>query len=106
MNTKHQQVFHSRTSQKRREDEGHHDDLLDALKFQLVDGLLGSELATLTRDELLERAIVTGATIAPVYEEHEVRGKMIVRDDFFDAVGNPGLPFKYTIPAMLVENRR
>lgn len=61
----------------------------------LVEDTFEQELLRFTRDELLDRAIATGATIAPVFDRTEVASKHIVRDDLFGADGLPGLPFDF-----------
>lgn len=59
-----------------------------------VEPLFRAELERHDRADLLRRALAHGATFAPVYEPHEVRGQQLVRDDYFDAAGLPGLPFE------------
>jgi crotonobetainyl-CoA:carnitine CoA-transferase CaiB-like acyl-CoA transferase len=60
-----------------------------------VDPLLQTELLRFTRDELLERAMGCGATVAPVYstEEIETHGGF-VRASFLDGDNMPRLPFE------------
>ncbi|GAF43606.1 CoA transferase [Rhodococcus wratislaviensis] len=59
-----------------------------------VDVLLTKSLKEYTRDELLERALAAGATVAPVYHPEEISSRQIVRPDFFGADGKPSLPFR------------
>lgn len=58
-----------------------------------VEPLLREALSAITRDELLERAIATGATIAPVYTIDEIPSRGLIRDDV-DLEGEMPLPFE------------
>lgn len=58
----------------------------------VVDPLLCEELRARTRDELLERALETGATLAPVYHSDELAGRDLMRADFRLGPGTE-LPF-------------
>lgn len=59
-----------------------------------VEALFETELIKYSRDQLLELALKSGATFAPVYGKAEIRAEHIVRESFFDADGKPGLPFE------------
>jgi crotonobetainyl-CoA:carnitine CoA-transferase CaiB-like acyl-CoA transferase len=59
-----------------------------------VDALLTTALKGFSRDELLQRALSTGATVAPVYTLSEISTRQIVRPDYFDADGMPRIPFR------------
>jgi len=61
-----------------------------------VDELFLAELARFERDELLEAAIRTGATFAPVYSPDESRAKGLVPADLFQNGQHPNLPFVFT----------
>jgi crotonobetainyl-CoA:carnitine CoA-transferase CaiB-like acyl-CoA transferase len=63
-----------------------------AVDDSVVDPLLRETLCGIKRDELLERAIETGATIAPVYTIEEIPSRDLVRDDV-DFDGDLPLPF-------------
>jgi crotonobetainyl-CoA:carnitine CoA-transferase CaiB-like acyl-CoA transferase len=58
----------------------------------VVDPLLSKSLSAITRDELLERAIETGATIAPVYRVDEISSRGLLRPDAMEPDGM-ALPF-------------
>jgi crotonobetainyl-CoA:carnitine CoA-transferase CaiB-like acyl-CoA transferase len=73
-------------------DEAMRDPFALALDDSVVDPLLRATLAGITRDDLLERAIETGATIAPVYTLAEIPSRNLVRDDIDFAADIP-LPF-------------
>lgn len=55
--------------------------------------LLDAELMKLDRKELLERAATTGAPIAPVLSLDEAKAWSVFRPAFFNAQGEPQLPF-------------
>ncbi|CAN5444781.1 hypothetical protein BH09PSE5_BH09PSE5_42470 [soil metagenome] len=59
-----------------------------------VDPLFTAELAKHTRRELLELALESGATFAPVFLASEIKQERLVRDAFFDKGGVAGLPFE------------
>ena len=59
-----------------------------------VDPLFSAELAKYTRRELLELALKSGATFAPVFYTSEIRQEQLVREDFFDVNATAGLPFE------------
>jgi len=59
-----------------------------------AEALLSEALSQFDRDELLERALSTGATLAPVYEAEELAARGIVRSGLFGDDGSPGLPFQ------------
>jgi len=61
-----------------------------------VDELFLAELARFGRDELLDAAIRTGATFAPVYTPAESRAKGLVPTDLFTSGMQPNLPFVFT----------
>lgn len=75
------------------EDPRFEDPFLIAADSAEIDRLLITELKKFRRDELLQRALEFGATIAPVYSGDELVGRNIVRGDFFDEKGQPALPF-------------
>ena len=63
-----------------------------------VNPLLEAELKRFTRDELLERALDLGATIAPVYDARELAERDgIVRASFVEEMNLPGLPFEFGV---------
>jgi crotonobetainyl-CoA:carnitine CoA-transferase CaiB-like acyl-CoA transferase len=55
--------------------------------------LLEGSLLEFSRDELLARSSVNGATIAPVYRIDELASRDVVRSDFFGDDGRAQLPF-------------
>ncbi|MGI9625004.1 MAG: CoA transferase [Acidimicrobiales bacterium] len=59
-----------------------------------VDVLLADALSGFDRDELLERSLQEGATLAPVYFSHELEERGILRSDFMNNAGHAGLPFE------------
>ena len=59
-----------------------------------ADELLRLSLAELDRDDLLERSLANGATLAPVYEAHELSPRGIAREGFFAPDGSAQLPFE------------
>jgi len=61
---------------------------------EVVDPLFCAELEQRTREELLNLALTSGATFAPLYAWNEIGPAHIVRDSFFDGDGAPGLPFE------------
>lgn len=63
------------------EDEEMRDPFALAADDSKVDPLMRETLLGIARDELLERAIETGATIAPVYTLEEIPSRNLVRDD-------------------------
>lgn len=65
-----------------------------AKNSEKVDPLFTAELAKHTRRELLELALRSGATFAPVFLASEIREERLVRDNFFDANATAGLPFE------------
>ena len=70
-----------------------------------VDALFLAELARFTRDDLLESAIKTGATFAPVYSPEETRARDLVPGDLFDTAGAALLPFVFTPFAAVAPTR-
>lgn len=65
-----------------------------ARNSEKVDPLFTAELAKYTRHQLLELALESGATFAPVFDIHEVPHEQLVRESFFESGGVPGLPFE------------
>jgi crotonobetainyl-CoA:carnitine CoA-transferase CaiB-like acyl-CoA transferase len=67
-----------------------------ALAFDVGDAeeKLTEALERFNRDELLERAIQFGATLAPVFEAVELKDRGIVRPGFFKEDGGVSLPFE------------
>lgn len=65
-----------------------------AKNSEKVDPLFTAELAKYTRRELLELALESGATFAPVFHASEIRQEQLVREGFFDANATAGLPFE------------
>ena len=61
---------------------------------QEVDGLLTEALAQFGRDELLEKSVQTGATLAPVYSAHELLERGITRSGTFGENQVANLPFE------------
>ena len=59
-----------------------------------ADELFEGELQKYSRESLLDLAIKTGATFAPIYSKAEIPAAKVVRDSFFDADGAAGLPFE------------
>ena len=58
-----------------------------------VETLLAAALMGFDRDTLLAQAIKHGAPMAPVYSSDELKGRDVVRKNFFDEEGAPQLPF-------------
>lgn len=59
-----------------------------------VDHLFVSELKKFSRKELLDKALETGATFAPVFQRSEIPEQHIVRESFFLDNGQADLPFE------------
>lgn len=57
--------------------------------------LFEAELQKYTRQELLDLALRSGATFAPIYDKSELSAAHIVRESYFDADGHAGLPFEF-----------
>jgi len=66
-----------------------------AKNSQEVEGLFHAELAKFTRDQLLQLAIETGATFAPVYTPREMESRNLVPVDLFDQDGYASIPFEF-----------
>ncbi len=59
-----------------------------------VDALLTEALSQFERDELLEKSLATGATLAPVYSAHELLERGITRSGAFNENEVANLPFE------------
>jgi len=59
-----------------------------------VEALFEQELQKYTRQELLDIALNSNATFAPIYSKDEIPAAKLVRESFFDADGSAGLPFE------------
>lgn len=76
------------------EDPRFDDPFLLAADSSEVDVLLAEALAAFDRDELLERSLREGATLAPVYAADELDERGILRSGFLNEAGRAGLPFE------------
>jgi crotonobetainyl-CoA:carnitine CoA-transferase CaiB-like acyl-CoA transferase len=76
------------------QEDGLRDPFALSVDDSIVDPLFSGELIRFTRDELLERALATGATFAPVYDAREAASRDLFRPDFDFEAG--ALPFTYT----------
>lgn len=65
-----------------------------ALDSAEVEALFEQELQKYTRNELLDLALKSNATFAPIYSKKEIPDAQLVRTSFFDADGAAGLPFE------------
>ncbi len=59
-----------------------------------VEALFEQELQKYTRQELLDIALNSNATFAPIYSKDEIPAAQLVRASFLDADGSAGLPFE------------
>jgi crotonobetainyl-CoA:carnitine CoA-transferase CaiB-like acyl-CoA transferase len=62
----------------------------------MVEPLFLAELARFSRDDLLDLAIRTGATFAPVYRPEEMKARNLLPEDLFDASGVAQAPFQFS----------
>jgi len=65
-----------------------------ALDSAAAETLFEAELQKYSRKQLLDLALTSGATFAPLYSREEIPAEQLVRDSFFDAQGQAGLPFE------------
>jgi len=79
------------------------DDMRNPFKLALnsaqAEQLFETELQKYTREALLDLALSSGATFAPIYARSEIPDKKMVRETYFDANGMSGLPFELFTPA-------